>query len=38
MDNLPLTPPGWDIVRLLLVTSVVFVTWQVLSWLRAKIK
>ena len=38
MENLPLTPPGWSLVQLLLVTSVVFVTWQVLGWLRSKVK
>ena len=38
MESLPLTPPGWDIVRLLLVTTVVFVTWEVLKVIRARIK
>lgn len=31
-------PPGWTIIQELVVVAVVFVEWQVLSWLRGKIK
>lgn len=38
MEHMPIVPPGWTIAQLLLVTAVVFIEWQILSWLRARIK
>lgn len=38
MEHLPITPPGWAIAQLLLVTAVVYIEWQILGWLRSKIK
>jgi hypothetical protein len=35
MENL--TPPGWDILRLLAVVAVVFIEWQVLGIVWRKV-
>lgn len=38
MNNIVLTPPGWTLVQLLLVVAVVFIEWQILGWIRSKVK
>jgi hypothetical protein len=37
MEHLPLTPPGWTLEQELLVTLVVFVTWNVLAWVKSRV-
>jgi hypothetical protein len=38
MEHLQLAPPGWTLEQLLLVVAVVFLEWNILAWLRAKVK